>query len=141
VSEKYRLVESVMASDTQYTKFMPTSWTSMVQIKTNHYRALSHYFVALSLLHKDFSQVRDPLNIYNGFYASDFPADYPKIEDMTKRKNLRKELAYAHLQLALQLHEISAQIQRCCTTLKNVGTLVGQFLRHSLQVKQSSDEN
>lgn len=52
VSEKYRLVESVMASDTQYAKFLPSSWTSMVQIKTNHYRALSHYFVALSLIHK-----------------------------------------------------------------------------------------
>ena len=49
VSEKYRLVESVMASDTQYAKFLPSSWTSMVQIKTNHYRALSHYFVAISL--------------------------------------------------------------------------------------------
>ena len=52
VSEKYRLVESVMASETQYAKFLPSSWTSMVQIKTNHYRALSHYFVALSFAHK-----------------------------------------------------------------------------------------
>ena len=52
VSEKYRLVESVMGADNQYVRFIPLSWTSMVQIKTNHYKALSHYFVALALSHR-----------------------------------------------------------------------------------------
>ena len=52
VSEKYRLVESVMGADNQYVRFIPQSWTSMVQIKMNHFKALSHYFVALALSHK-----------------------------------------------------------------------------------------
>lgn len=52
---------------------------------------------------------------------------------MVRRKNIRQQLAYAHLQFAFQLHEVSLQIQRCCTSLKKVGTLLGQFLRHSHQ--------
>ena len=60
VSEKYRLVESVMGADNQYMRFIPPSWTSMVQIKTNHYKALSHYFLALALNHSSLAQSRIP---------------------------------------------------------------------------------
>jgi hypothetical protein len=52
VSEKYKLVTSVMTSDTQYQKYLPTTWNSLVQIKACHYRALSHYFCAMSLIHE-----------------------------------------------------------------------------------------
>ena len=70
VSEKYRLVESVMGPDNQYIEFIPSSWTSMVQIKTNHYKALSHYFMALALNHVEFGSVKDPVSPLKSAYTS-----------------------------------------------------------------------
>ncbi|CBY11908.1 unnamed protein product [Oikopleura dioica] len=130
VSEKYKLVTSVMTSDTQYQKYLPSTWNSLVQIKACHYRALSHYFCAMSLIHEEFHQIREPSGLYNGFYCSEFPPDYPKIEEMVRTKKLRRGLALAHLSLALSVHESSLQIQRCAG-LKKVGLLLGQYLKHS----------
>ena len=55
---------------------------------------------------KEFHQIREPSGLYNGFYCSEFPPDYPKIEEMVRTKKLRRGLALAHLSLALSVHEV-----------------------------------
>ena len=55
---------------------------------------------------KEFHQIREPSGLYNGFYCSEFPPDYPKIEEMVRTKKLRRGLARAHLSLALSVHEV-----------------------------------
>ena len=125
VSEKYRLVESVMGPDNQYIEFIPTSWTSMVQIKTNHYKALSHYFMSLALNHAEFSATKDPVSPLKAAYSSDMPAEYPTLDEMCRRKTLRKQVAQAHLQQASQLHEVTLQKSRSNSrVLKGVGSLL-----------------
>ena len=49
VADKYSEAET--AFETESVKnYMPYSWLSMVQVKSHHYRALSHYYAGLGLL-------------------------------------------------------------------------------------------
>ena len=105
---------------------------TLVQIKTNHYKALSHYFIALALNHGEFGQVKDPLSPLKAAYSSELPAEFPSLDDICRRKTFRRQVAQAHLQQAAQLHEVTLQKSRSNSRcLKGVGSLLAHYLRHA----------
>lgn len=48
VSDVYLMVQQTMAQPLMK-DYVPFSWASMVQVKAEHFRALSHYYAAVAL--------------------------------------------------------------------------------------------
>ncbi|PIO39786.1 hypothetical protein AB205_0034600 [Aquarana catesbeiana] len=103
---------------------MPYSWSVMVQVKAEHYKALAHYFVAIVLIEhqlgphddedkqeKALSQLYD--HIPEGLTAM----------NILKDKQQRTQLGKAHLSKALACHEEALRLSSLCSQLKQIDVL------------------
>uniref|UniRef100_A0A8C5HFJ5 Rhophilin-2 n=1 Tax=Gouania willdenowi TaxID=441366 RepID=A0A8C5HFJ5_GOUWI len=123
VSEIYDQVHQSMIQ-TPIKDNVPTFWSTMSQVKTNHYRSMAHYFVASALLdhelgpsddedqqEKTLSQVYDQL------------PDKCSPLDILKRKDERSRMGKAHIRRAITGHEEALRIYSLCPNLTKLDAL------------------
>uniref|UniRef100_A0AAX7UYP2 Rhophilin, Rho GTPase binding protein 2 n=1 Tax=Astatotilapia calliptera TaxID=8154 RepID=A0AAX7UYP2_ASTCA len=143
VSEIYDQVHQCMIQ-TPVKDNVPFFWSTMSQIKTNHYRSMAHYFVASALLdhqlgpgddedkqEKTLSQVYDSL-----------PEGCTAL-DILKNKDERQRIGKAHIRRAIFGHEEALRIYGLCKNTNNLEVLQ-EILKASHQRsvnKQSENEN
>lgn len=104
--------------------YVPYSWISLVLVKAQHYRALSHYYVAIGLLdHMDglTPAVKDTLRCIqiadqNKSMTIDICVPHTRDEQQL--------LGKAHLRGALLLHEESIRVHRLCRQLRKIDMLI-----------------
>uniref|UniRef100_A0A3Q4GSX1 Rhophilin, Rho GTPase binding protein 2 n=1 Tax=Neolamprologus brichardi TaxID=32507 RepID=A0A3Q4GSX1_NEOBR len=143
VSEIYDQVHQCMIQ-TPVKDNVPFFWSTMSQIKTNHYRSMAHYFVASALLdhqlgpgddedkqEKTLSQVYDSL-----------PEGCTAL-DILKKKDERQRIGKAHIRRAIFGHEEALRIYGLCKNTNNLEVLQ-EILKASHQRsvnKHSENEN
>ena len=116
VSEVYEKVEEAI-NHPPVKEFVPFTWVSLVQVKREYYRALSHYYVGVGLLDQGYlnleTRTRQTLQALldnNRTKRSD--TNLPETRDQ------RVTLGKAHLREALLLHEESLRMLRMCRELR-----------------------
>ncbi|XP_068117151.1 rhophilin-2 [Hyperolius riggenbachi] len=123
VSEVHLQVYNAM-SQAQIKENLPYSWSVMVQIKAEHYKALAHYFVAMVLIdhqlgpHDDEDKQEKALSqLYDRI-----PEGLTAMK-ILKDKQQRTQLGKAHLSKALVCHEEALRLSNLCNQLKQIDVL------------------
>ncbi|MEQ2255950.1 hypothetical protein ILYODFUR_019114, partial [Ilyodon furcidens] len=138
VSDVYSLVHQTMTQPLMK-DYVPFSWASMVQVKSEHFRALSHYYAAAALCDHTSSSdgeeceeeaektfLRFYVNIASGQTLSEI------LQDPEKRRKLGK----AHLRRAVMRHEEAMRVHSLCKILRKMDILqdvLCQTHKHSLE--------
>ncbi|XP_055779184.1 rhophilin-1-like [Salvelinus fontinalis] len=125
VSDVYSLVLQTM-SQPLVKDYVPFSWAAMVQVKAEHFRALSHYYAAVALC--DLTQSIDEeecdeegekallqLHVSN-------PAG-PPLSQVLRDPEERRKLGKAHLRRALIRHEEAMRVHGLCKILRKMDIL------------------
>ncbi|CAN9506877.1 unnamed protein product [Ophioblennius macclurei] len=123
---------------------VPFFWSTMSQVKTNHYRSMAHYFVASALLDHELSlrddedqQEKTLSQVYDQLPEGRSPMD------ILKRKDERDCIGKAHIRRAILGHEEALRIYSLCHNLNKLDALQ-DILRASHQRslnKYSENEN
>lgn len=140
VSEIYDHVHQYMIQ-TPIKDNVPLFWSTMAQVKTNHYRAVAHYFVSSALLdhqlgaHDDEDQQEKALS-----QVYDHIPDGRTALDILKKREERDQIGKAHIRRAILCHEEALRVYSLCLHLKNLEVLQ-DILKASLQrsVEKSSE--
>ncbi|KAM6457696.1 rhophilin-1 isoform 2-T2 [Liasis olivaceus] len=123
VEEVYSLVHQTMAQP-HVKDYVPFSWTSMVHVKAEHFKALSHYYAAVALCDcPSTSEVDFPEHekAFLQFHISmpEGPAPRLLLQDQEERRRLGK----AHLKKAIIEHEEAMRIHSLCKILRKMDIL------------------
>ncbi|XP_074864548.1 rhophilin-2 isoform X2 [Carettochelys insculpta] len=123
VGEVYMLVNTAM-NQTPVKENIPYSWSNLAKIKSDHYKALAHYFVATLLSdhqlnptddedkqEKAWSQLHD--------HMSEGLMSFTILRDKVQRKQLGK----AHLRKAIFYHEEALRVCGLCKKLRKIDIL------------------
>ncbi|XP_029950660.1 rhophilin-2 isoform X1 [Salarias fasciatus] len=123
---------------------VPFFWSTMSQVKTNHYRSMAHYFVASALLDHELNprddedqQEKTLSQVYDKFPEGCSPMD------ILKKKEERDRIGKAHIRRAILGHEEALRIYSLCHNLNKLDALQ-DILRASHQRslnKYSESEN
>uniref|UniRef100_A0A672I1Q1 Rhophilin, Rho GTPase binding protein 2 n=1 Tax=Salarias fasciatus TaxID=181472 RepID=A0A672I1Q1_SALFA len=121
---------------------VPFFWSTMSQVKTNHYRSMAHYFVASALLDHERkrsteTQEKTLSQVYDKFPEGCSPMD------ILKKKEERDRIGKAHIRRAILGHEEALRIYSLCHNLNKLDALQ-DILRASHQRslnKYSESEN
>ncbi|XP_056133774.1 rhophilin-1 [Lampris incognitus] len=140
VSDVYSLVQQTM-SQPLVKDYVPFSWASMVQVKSEHFRALSHYYAAVALC--DHAQSSEEVEegdeeadkVFFQFHVS-APAGSP-ICQLLRDPEERRKLGKAHLRRAVIRHEEAMRIHSLCKILRKMDILQDVL---SLMHKRSLDK-
>ncbi|XP_019727349.1 LOW QUALITY PROTEIN: rhophilin-1 [Hippocampus comes] len=122
VSDVYLLVQQSM-SQPLMKDYVPFSWTSMVQVKVEHFRALSHYFAAVVLcgptLSEDVSEEAEKafVHFYVGARAG------PPLGRLLRDSQQRRKLGKAHLRHAVMRHEEAMRLHGVCKSFRKMDIL------------------
>uniref|UniRef100_A0A8D3CGR8 Rhophilin, Rho GTPase binding protein 2 n=1 Tax=Scophthalmus maximus TaxID=52904 RepID=A0A8D3CGR8_SCOMX len=132
VSETYDQVHQSMIQ-TPIKDNVPFFWSTMSQVKTNHYRSMAHYFVASALLDHQCKQTDDEdqqektlSQVYDSLPEGRSPLD------ILKNKEERERIGKAHIRRAILGHEEALRIYSLCHHLNKLEILEG-ILKASLQ--------
>ncbi|KAM3620365.1 uncharacterized protein V6R79_022159 [Siganus canaliculatus] len=138
VSDVYILVQQTMTQPLMK-DYVPFSWASMVQVKSEHFRALSHYYAAAALCDYTLS-VEDEVDedaeeAYHQFYVN-VPAG-PPLSQVLRDPEKRRKLGKAHLRCAVIRHEEAMRVHSLCKILRKMDILQDVL---SLTHKRSLDK-
>ncbi|XP_054646093.1 rhophilin-1 [Dunckerocampus dactyliophorus] len=125
VSDCYVLVQQAV-SQPLMKDYVPFSWASMVQVKSEHFRALSHYFAAVALCdqmlsEEDINCEEEAQKAFLQFYVS-MPAG-PPLHRLLRDPEERRKLGKAHLRLAVMRHEEAMRVHGLCKILRKMDIL------------------
>ncbi|XP_070604474.1 rhophilin-1 isoform X1 [Erythrolamprus reginae] len=123
VEEVYSLVHQTMAQP-HVKDYVPFSWASMVHVKAQHFKALSHYYAAVALCDCPATpEVDFPKHekTFLQFHVSmpEGPAPSLLLQDQEARRRLGK----AHLKKAIIGHEEAMRIHSLCKVLRKMDIL------------------
>ncbi|XP_039651340.1 rhophilin-2 isoform X2 [Perca fluviatilis] len=103
---------------------VPFFWSTMSQVKTNHYRSMAHYFAASALLDHQLSlrddedqQEKTLSQVYDRLPEGRSPLD------ILKRKDERERIGKAHIRRAILGHEEALRIFGLCHHLNKLEAL------------------
>nr|XP_046257872.1 rhophilin-2 isoform X2 [Scatophagus argus] len=123
VSEIYDQVHQSMIQ-TPIKDNVPLFWSTMSQVKTNHYRSMAHFFVASALLDHQLSpsddedQLEKTLSqVYDRLPEGRTPLD------ILKKKDERERIGKAHIRRAIAGHEEALRICGLCPHLNKLEVL------------------
>ncbi|XP_065809241.1 rhophilin-2 isoform X2 [Labrus bergylta] len=141
VSELYDQVHHSMIQ-TPIKDNVPFFWSTMSQVKTNHYRSMAHYFVASALLDHQLGpsddedqQEKTLSQVYDRLPEGRSPLDILKNEEE------RKRIGKAHIRRAILGHEEALRIYGLCHHLNKMDILQ-EILKASLgRSLQKFEEN
>nr|XP_046209412.1 rhophilin-1-like [Oncorhynchus gorbuscha] len=125
VSDVYSLVLQTM-SQPLVKDYVPFSWASMVQVKAEHFRALSHYYAAVALCDRTQSIDEEECD-EEGEKALlqlhvSIPAG-PPLSQVLRDPEERRKLGKAHLRRALIRHEEAMRVHGLCKILRKMDIL------------------
>ncbi|XP_026571787.1 rhophilin-1 [Pseudonaja textilis] len=123
VEEVYSLVHQTMAQP-QVKDYVPFSWTSMVHVKAEHFKALSHYYAAVALCDcPSTSEVDFPEHekAFLQFHVSTPEGPAPSL--LLRDQEARRRLGKAHLKKAIIEHEEAMRIHSLCKILRKMDIL------------------
>ncbi|XP_052337110.1 rhophilin-1-like [Oncorhynchus keta] len=125
VSDVYSLVLQTM-SQPLVKDYVPFSWASMVQVKAEHFRALSHYYAAVALCDRTQSIDEEECD-EEGEKALlqlhvSIPAG-PPLSQVLREPEERRKLGKAHLRRALIRHEEAMRVHGLCKILRKMDIL------------------
>ncbi|XP_035504721.1 rhophilin-1 isoform X2 [Scophthalmus maximus] len=138
VSDVYLLVQQTMTQPLMK-DYVPFSWASMVQVKSEHFRALSHYYTAVALCDHTSSaeeeEEEEAEKAFLQFYVSS-PAG-PLLSQVLRDPEKRRKLGKAHLRRAVIRHEEAMRVHGLCKILRKMDILQDVL---SLTHKRSLDK-
>ncbi|XP_068581197.1 rhophilin-1 [Cebidichthys violaceus] len=146
VSDVYSLVQQTMTQPLMK-DYVPFSWASMVQVKSEHFRALSHYYAAVALCDHTLSAEKEEEEeeeeecdegaekAFLQFYVSS-PAE-PPLSQVLRDPEKRRKLGKAHLRRAVIRHEEAMRVHSLCKILRKMDILQDVL---SLTHKRSLDK-
>ncbi|XP_069376394.1 rhophilin-1 isoform X2 [Paralichthys olivaceus] len=145
VSDVYLLVQQTMTQPLMK-DYVPFSWASMVQVKSEHFRALSHYYTAVALCDHMSSaedeekeerqqQYEEAEEAFLQFYVS-APVG-PSLSLILQDPEKRRKLGKAHLRRAVIRHEEAMRVHGLCKILRKMDILQDVL---SLTHKRSLDK-
>uniref|UniRef100_A0A667YXB9 Rhophilin Rho GTPase binding protein 1 n=1 Tax=Myripristis murdjan TaxID=586833 RepID=A0A667YXB9_9TELE len=126
VSDVYSLVQQTM-SQPLVKDYVPFSWASMVQVKSEHFRALSHYYAAVALCDHTQSDEEDEEGnneadkAFLQFYVS--APSGPSLSQVLRDPEERRKLGKAHLRRAVIRHEEAMRVHSLCKILRKMDIL------------------
>uniref|UniRef100_A0A8C1J613 Rhophilin, Rho GTPase binding protein 2 n=1 Tax=Cyprinus carpio TaxID=7962 RepID=A0A8C1J613_CYPCA len=123
VGETYSEVHQSMIQ-TPIKNNVPFFWTTMSELKTNHYNSLAHYFVSTALLDHQLAPSDDEdkqekalSQLYDTMPEGRSPLD------ILKNKEERRRIGKAHLQRSIMGHEEAIRIHSRCRHLQKLDIL------------------
>uniref|UniRef100_A0A8P4GCV4 Rhophilin Rho GTPase binding protein 1 n=1 Tax=Dicentrarchus labrax TaxID=13489 RepID=A0A8P4GCV4_DICLA len=139
VSDVYLLVQQTMTQPLMK-DYVPFSWASMVQVKSEHFRALSHYYAAVALCDHTLSAEdeegdEEAEKAFLQFYIN-VPAG-PPLSQILRDPEKRRKLGKAHLRRAVIRHEEAMRVHSLCKILRKMDILQDVL---SLTHKRSLDK-
>ncbi|XP_062251889.1 rhophilin-1 [Platichthys flesus] len=146
VSDVYLLVQQTMTQPLMK-DYVPFSWASMVQVKSEHFRALSHYYTAVALCdhmssaeeeeeeEEEERQQEEAEKAFLQFYVS-APVG-PSLSLILRDPEKRRKLGKAHLRRAVIRHEEAMRVHGLCKILRKMDILQDVL---SLTHKRSLDK-
>uniref|UniRef100_A0A673L0G4 Rhophilin-2-like n=1 Tax=Sinocyclocheilus rhinocerous TaxID=307959 RepID=A0A673L0G4_9TELE len=143
VGETYGEVHQSMIQ-TPIKNNVPFFWTTMSELKTNHYNSLAHYFVSTALLDHQLTPSDDEdkqekalSQIYDAMPEGRSPLD------ILKDKEERRRIGKAHLQRSIMGHEEAIRIHSRCRDLQKLyilSDILQAGLRRSLTKFEQNDK-
>ncbi|XP_017281377.1 rhophilin-2 isoform X2 [Kryptolebias marmoratus] len=120
---------------------VPLFWSTMSQVKANHYRSMAHYFVASALLDHQLSpsddedqQEKTLSQVYDQLPEECLPLD------ILKNKDKRERFGKAHIRHAISGHEEAVRIYGRCEHLNKLDALKDILeASHHLSLEKYSD--
>ncbi|XP_056234391.1 rhophilin-1 isoform X3 [Seriola aureovittata] len=143
VSDVYLLVQQTMTQPLMK-DYVPFSWASMVQVKSEHFRALSHYYTAVALCdhmspvasaEEKEQHEEEAEKAFLQFYVST-PLG-PSLSQVLQDPEKRRKLGKAHLRRAVIRHEEAMRVHGLCKILRKMDILQDVL---SLTHKRSLDK-
>ncbi|KAM9849162.1 rhophilin-1 [Aulostomus maculatus] len=125
VSDVYLLVQQTM-SQPLMKDYVPFSWASMVQVKSEHFRALSHYYAAIALCDHTLSEEggdcdEEAEKAFLTFYINT-PVG-PPLSQVLRDPEKRRRFGKAHLRRAVIRHEEAMRVHSLCKILRKMDIL------------------
>uniref|UniRef100_A0A8D0H601 Rhophilin-2 n=1 Tax=Sphenodon punctatus TaxID=8508 RepID=A0A8D0H601_SPHPU len=123
VGEVYMLVNTAM-NQAPVKENIPYSWSKLAQIKSDHYKALAHYFLA-TLLSDHQLRPRDDEDQQEKALSQLYDHMPEGLTPLTILKDIvqRKQLGKAHLRKAIVYHEEALRVCDLCKKLRNIDIL------------------
>ncbi|XP_072013222.1 rhophilin-1-like [Amphiura filiformis] len=120
VCEAYTKVHKAMMQSS-VKDYIPYSWISMVLVKSQHFKASSHYYAALGFtVQKKPVYDQDTLSvIFPSIYANSEHRNIQLPQNLEERKRQSK----AHIKQALMLHEEAMRVHSLSKSLRKIDTL------------------
>nr|XP_033785787.1 rhophilin-1 isoform X2 [Geotrypetes seraphini] len=123
VANVYFLVHQIMTQPPMK-DYIPYSWTTMVHVKSDHFKALSHYYAASAFCDCSMgseSESRDHEKAFLQFHVAKAAGSPPVLilQDQEERRKLGK----AHLKKAVMCHEEAMRIHGLCKVLRKMDIL------------------
>uniref|UniRef100_A0A8B9QAU7 Rhophilin Rho GTPase binding protein 1 n=1 Tax=Apteryx owenii TaxID=8824 RepID=A0A8B9QAU7_APTOW len=115
VEDVYSLVHQTM-TQAHVKDYVPFSWTTMVHVKSEHFKALSHYFAAIALC-----DCPEHEKAFIQFHVT--MPDGPSLRILLQDPEERRKLGKAHLKKAIMKHEEAMRIHSLCKILRKMDIL------------------
>uniref|UniRef100_A0A8C0EQ53 Rhophilin-2 n=1 Tax=Bubo bubo TaxID=30461 RepID=A0A8C0EQ53_BUBBB len=123
VGEVYMLVNTAMNQE-PVKENVPYSWSKLAQIKSDHYKALAHYFIATILCDHELQSGDDEDQQEKALsQLYDYMPEGLMVLTVLKDKVQRKQLGKAHLRKAIVYHEEALRVCGLCKKLRNIDVL------------------
>ncbi|XP_066572242.1 rhophilin-1 isoform X2 [Amia ocellicauda] len=123
VADVYALVLQTMTQPL-VKDYVPLSWATMVQVKSEHFKALSHYYAAVALCDLDVLPAEgdeDSEKALLHFHVT--PPEGPSLTVVLRDDEERRKLGKAHLKRAVIQHEEAMRIHGLCKILRKMDIL------------------
>ncbi|XP_030046093.1 rhophilin-1 [Microcaecilia unicolor] len=123
VANVYSLVHQIMTQPPMK-DYVPYSWTTMVHVKSDHFKALSHYYAANAFCDCSLgseAESQDHEKAFLQFHVTMPEGSSPGLilQDQEERRKLGK----AHLKKAIMCHEEAMRIHGLCKVLRKMDIL------------------
>ncbi|XP_029815116.1 rhophilin-1 [Manacus vitellinus] len=123
VEDVYSLVHQTMTQP-HVKDYVPFSWTTMVHVKSEHFKALSHYFAAIALCDcpvPSESELPGQEKAFMQFHVT--TPEGPSLRVLLQDPEERRKLGKAHLKKAIMKHEEAMRIHGLCKILRKMDIL------------------
>ncbi|XP_069477853.1 rhophilin-1 isoform X2 [Ambystoma mexicanum] len=123
VEEAYSLVYQMMTQP-PVKDYVPFSWTTMVHVKSEHFKALSHYRAAIAFCDYNLefeAEVPEHEKAFLQFHVN--APEGPTLDLTLQDPEERRKLGKAHLKRAIMRHEEAMRIHGLCKILRKMDIL------------------
>ncbi|XP_040443864.1 rhophilin-1 isoform X4 [Falco naumanni] len=123
VEDVYSLVHQTM-TQAHVKDYVPFSWTTMVHVKSEHFKALSHYFAAIALCDcpvASDAELPEQEKAFIQFHVT--MPEGPSLRVLLQDPEERRKLGKAHLKKAIMKHEEAMRIHGLCKILRKMDIL------------------